>query len=159
MTLLATYWLFNANTGVAGTMLFAVGRVRLLTVYALAVALLNVVLSLALTPSLGLNGVVLGTVISNIAGFPFFMAMALSAFPVTLGEFAREAWLPAYATGAVLGAALLVVRASLHLESFVAVAAVGLLAVFAYWAIYYAGWLRPNERALVKNVAFALIGR
>ena len=50
--------------------------------YAVAVALLNVVLSLALTPSLGLNGVVLGTTISNIAGFPFFMAMTLSAFPV-----------------------------------------------------------------------------
>ena len=92
MTLLAAYWLFNANTGVAGTMLLAAGRIRRLTAYALAVALLNVALSLALTPSLGLNGVILGTTISNIAGFPFFMAMTLSTFPVKLSEFAREAW-------------------------------------------------------------------
>ena len=90
---------------------------------------------LALTPSLGLNGVVLGTMISNIAGFPFFMAMMLPAFPVKLAEFAREDWLPAYATGAVLDAALLVVRASVHLGSLPLVTGVGLLAVLGYWTI------------------------
>ena len=159
MTLLAAYWLFNANTGVAGTMLVAAGRARPLTVYALAVALLNVALSLALTPSLGLNGVVLGTTISNIVGFPFFMAMTLSTFPVKLGEFAREAWLPAYVTGAVVGAGLLAVRASVHLDSLPVVAGAGLLAVLGYWAIFYFAWLRPNERALAKNVALAVLGR
>jgi O-antigen/teichoic acid export membrane protein len=159
MTLLAAYWLFNANTGVAGTMLFAAGRARQLTLYALAVALLNVGLSLALTPSLGLNGVVLGTMISNIAGFPYFMAMTLSTFPVSLAELAREAWLPAYLTGAVVGAALLAVRVTVHFESLVQVAGVGLLAMFVYWAIYYFAWLRPAERVLVKNVAAALVRR
>jgi O-antigen/teichoic acid export membrane protein len=159
LTLLAAYWLFNANTGVAGTMLFAAGRVRPLTVYALAVAIVNVLLSLALTPSLGLNGVVLGTTISNIAAVPFLIAMTLRTFPVTLEELAREAWLPAYVTGALVAAALLVVRVSFPLDSLLQLAGLGLVAVLGYWAIYYAVWLRPNERLLMRNVAAALVRR
>jgi membrane-bound metal-dependent hydrolase YbcI (DUF457 family) len=60
---------------------------------------------------------------------------------------------------AVLAVALLVVRASVDLGSLAAVAAVGLFALLGYWTIYYVGWLRPNERALVKNVAVAILGR
>jgi O-antigen/teichoic acid export membrane protein len=159
MTLLVAYWLINANTGVAASMLLAAGRVRRLAAYAAGVAVANLFFSLALTPSLGLNGVVLGTTISYLAAFPFFLAMTLSTFPVSLGELAREAWLPAYLTGAVVGAALLAVRVTVHFESLVQVAGVGLLAMFVYWAIYYFAWLRPSERVLVKNVAAALVRR
>src|SRR5262249_24783890 len=61
MTILVGYWLFNANTGVAGSMFVAAGRLRALAIYAVAVAALNLILSIALTASFGLNGVVLGT--------------------------------------------------------------------------------------------------
>jgi O-antigen/teichoic acid export membrane protein len=159
MTLLVAYWLINANTGVAGNMLVAAGRARWLAGYAAGVAALNLLLSLALTPSLGLDGVVLGTTVAYVIGFPFFLARTLSIFPVSLGELAREAWLPAYLTGAVIGALLLAVRVTVTFENLLQLAGISLLAILVYWAIYYAAWLRPSERALVKNVALAVLGR
>ena len=159
MTLLVAYWLLNANTGVAGGMLVAAGQVKPLTLYAIAVAMVNLALSLALTPSLGLNGVVLGTTLSYVLGFPFFLALVRSALPVSIRALAHEAWLPAYATGAVVAGGLLALRLSLPLESVSAVAGAALGAVLAYWAIYYLAWLRPNERLLVRSVASALFRR
>ena len=54
----------------------------------------NLGLSLALTPSLGLNGVVLGTTIAYVLAFPFFLRLTLRTLPIRLAELAREAWLP-----------------------------------------------------------------
>jgi O-antigen/teichoic acid export membrane protein len=159
MTVLVAYWLFGANVGVAANMLVAAGRVRQVTIYASGVALLNLVLSLLLTPLLGLNGVVLGTTLAYVLGIPFLFAIALSTFHVSLSDFAREAWLPAYLTGAVFGALLLVLRLSVNLDSLGRVAAAGGVAVVGYWAVYYVAWLRPSERLLVKNVAAAIVRR
>jgi PST family polysaccharide transporter len=159
MTLLVSYWLINAGMTVAGGMLIAAGRARVLATYATGVAVLNLVLSLALTPSLGLNGVVLGTTISYLVAFPFFLAVTLSTFSVNLKEFAREAWVPAYLTGALVATLLLILRLSVELDSLARVAGAGLVAVVGYWAIYYVAWLRPSERLLVKNVAVALVRR
>jgi O-antigen/teichoic acid export membrane protein len=159
MTLLVGYWLVNANTGVASGMLVAVGRVRQLTGYAAAVALLNLGLSLALTPSLGLNGVVLGTTISYLLAFPFFLRVVLKALPVTLGQLAREAWLPAYTTGAVLAIGLVGARVALPLHRLPEVLATGFLGLAVYWGIYYTVWLRPNERRLLRNVALVIVRR
>ncbi len=47
----------------------------------------------------------------------------------------------------------------MQFDSLALVTGVGLLAVLGYWTIYYFAWLRPNERALVKNVALAVVGR
>jgi membrane protein EpsK len=159
MVVLAGYWLVNGNTGVPGRMLIAAGRVRVITLYAATVALVNLALSLALTPRLGLNGVVLGTTISYVLCFPFFVRIILSTFPVRLADFAREVWLPAYLTGAVVAAPLLVVRLSVPLDTVPKVFAAGLIAILAYWAIYYVLWLRAGERALVKAVVRAAIRR
>lgn len=159
MTILVAYWLLSSNTGVAGSMLVAAGRVRPLTLYAAGAATLNLVLSLALTPWLGLNGVVLGTSIAAVLVFPVLIKLLLSSFSVSLGELAREAWLPAYLTGAVLAAALIAVRLTVSLEQLPEVIGVSLLALIAYWAIYYIAWLRPGERLLVRNVALAIVRR
>jgi O-antigen/teichoic acid export membrane protein len=159
MTLLVSYWLLNSATGVAGTMLVAAGRVRPLAIYAAAVAGLNLVLSLLLTPILGLNGVVLGTTISYLLGFPFFMRLTLKAFPVSLADFWHEAWLPAYVTGAVMAGLLLAVRLSVPLNTVPRVVGTGLAALLAYWIVYYAVWLRPSERVLVRDVALAVVRR
>jgi O-antigen/teichoic acid export membrane protein len=159
MTILVGYWLVSANSGVAVSMLVAAGRVRPLTVYAATAALLNLALSLALTPRFGLNGVVLGTSIAAVVAFPVLVKMLLSTFPVSLGDLAREAWLPAYLTGAVTAAALLAIRLTVPLHTIASVVAASLLGILAYWAIYYVVWLRSNERILVKNLAWALLRR
>jgi membrane protein EpsK len=159
MIVLSGYWLVNGSTGVPGRMLIAAGRARVLTLYVVAVALVNLALSLALTPSLGVNGVVLGTTISYVLGFPFFVWITVSTFPVRVADFAREVWLPAYVTGAVIAAPLLAVRLSVRLDTAPRIIAAGLLSILAYWGIYYLVWLRAGEQALVKTVARAAIGR
>jgi O-antigen/teichoic acid export membrane protein len=159
MTLLIAYWLGYASLGVGGSMLVAAGRIRQITVYTAAVATLNLGLSLALTPSLGLNGVILGTTVSYFVSFPFFVALILSTFPVRLADLVREVWVPAYSTGALLAVGLVAARLVFHLDTLQEVVGGGVLALLSYWAIYYAAWLRPNERALVKNVALALVRR
>jgi O-antigen/teichoic acid export membrane protein len=159
MTLLVGYWLINANTGVPGRMMIAAGRIRGLTLYASVIACINLALSVALTPSLGINGVVLGTTISYVLGFPFFLRMVLTTFPVRLSDLAREVWLPAYLTAAGIGAALLAVRLTVPLDTLPRVVGVGAAAAISYWVIYYSVWLRPNERVLVKTVARSLLRR
>jgi O-antigen/teichoic acid export membrane protein len=159
MSILVAYWLVNASTGVSGGILVAANRVRVLTLYAVAVAVLNLLLSLALTPSLGLDGVVLGTTIAAVLSGPWVIALSLSTLQVGIGFFAREALLPAYLTGALLAAALLVVRLTVSLNNAFTVAAVALASIGAYWAIYYLVWLQPGERNLVKNVGLAVIRR
>jgi O-antigen/teichoic acid export membrane protein len=157
MTLLTGYWLVNATLGVAVSMLVAAGRARQLAVYAAVVAALNLTLSLVLTPRLGLNGVVLGTTISYLLLFPIPLALTISTFPVSLKDFAREAWLPAYITGAFVAGALVAVRLTLPLDTLPEVVGAALLALLAYWGIYYIVWLRPNERVLVRNVVRVVI--
>jgi O-antigen/teichoic acid export membrane protein len=157
MTILVGYWMVHANTSVGWIMLVAVGKVRKFALYAATVAACNAALSLALTPWLGLNGVVLGTTIPYILAFPAFLRLALPEFGVSLAELAREVWLPAYATAIVVAAGLVALRFSVELSTIPACAAAGLGALLVYWSIYYAVWLRPNERLLVRTLARALV--
>jgi O-antigen/teichoic acid export membrane protein len=159
MSLLVGYWLLNAGVTVGVRMLIASGRARTIAVYAGAVALTNLALSLALTPSLGLNGVVLGTTLAYALGFPFFIRLTVRSLPVTLAELAQEAWLPAYLTGAIVAAGLLAVRFTVSLDSVPKVLGAAVIAIFGYWVVYYAVWLRPNERALVRNLIGAPLRR
>jgi len=159
MTLLTSYWLLYGCTGVPARMLITTGRVRLLTAYAVAVALVNVVISLALTPSFGLDGVVLGTTIAFVLGFPFFIWIVLSSFPVRLGDLVREVWLPAYATAVPVAIGLVSVRLALSLDSVAGVVGVAALALIVYWGVYYGVWLRTGERALVKSLTLAAVRR
>ena len=156
---LASYWLLNGCTGVPGRMLITAGRVRLITGYALVVALVNVSISLALTPSFGLDGVVLGTAISFVLAFPFFVWIVVRTFPVRLADLARDVWLPAYVTAIPVAVGLLAARMWLPLDSVAGVLGTAVLALLAYWGIYYLAWLGPGERALVKSIALAPLGR
>jgi len=159
MTVLASYWLLYGCSGVPGRMLITSGRVRVATIWAVAVAVVNVSISLALTPSLGLDGVVLGTTVSFVLGFPFFVWIVLSTFPIRLAELVRDVWLPAYVTGVPVAIGLLAARLSLPLDTVVGVLSTALVALLAYWGLYYAVWLRAGERALVRAVALGMLHR
>lgn len=159
MSLLVGYWLVNAGTTVAGRMLITSGKARAVAIYAGGIAVVNLVLSLALTPSFGLTGVVLGTTVAYVLAFPFLIRLTIRHLPVSLVELAREAWLPAYVTGAVAAAGLLVARLTFSLDSLPKLLATGLIAVLGYWIAYYAVWLRPSERVLVRTVVRAPLCR
>jgi PST family polysaccharide transporter len=159
MAVLASYWLLNGSMGVPGRMLITAGRVRVFTGYAVAVAVVNISISLALTPRLGLDGVVLGTTVSFVLAFPFFVWIVLSTFPVRFAELVRDVWLPAYVTAVPVAIGLLAARLSLPLDTVVGVLGAALVALLAYWGIYYAVWLRAGERALVRAVALGMLRR
>jgi O-antigen/teichoic acid export membrane protein len=157
MAILMSHWLVNGCSGLLIAVLAGVGRARDVARYAVAVAVLDVVLAVALTPLLGLEGVAIATSLPYIALFPVLLRWALVRVPVDLGSLLREAFLPAYALGAVLALALAGLRLAWGVEGLAAVAATALLAPLAYWAAYYLICLDAAERRLVREVALDLI--
>jgi O-antigen/teichoic acid export membrane protein len=159
LTILVGYWLFTANTNVAGSMLIAVGKVRTMALYAWAVALVNLVLSLSLTPWLGLNGVVLGTAIPSVVLFPWFIWLVQRWLPVTAADFLREAWIPAYGVAAGTAAVLVALRLALDPHSLVSVVALSAFGVLGAWAAIYRWCLKPSERLLVGDMVRVVTAR
>jgi O-antigen/teichoic acid export membrane protein len=157
MTIFVGYWLINANTVVAAGMLVAHGETAWLARYAWSVALGCLAASLALTPLLGLEGLVLGTAIPYAVSFPFFVRFALSKLPATLGDLARRAWLPAYPLAALLALTLIGTRAAFDLDRLGEVLAVGLGGLAAYWLVFAALFLDASERRLAVDVVRGML--
>ncbi len=78
--------------------------------------------------------------------------MSVQSFTVTVPDFAREVWLPVFSTAIPLVAALAAVRIIGLPNNVAAVGAACILPVFAYWGLFYALWLRPNEKRLIRSV-------
>ena len=95
LAILVSYWLLLGQLAVTPNFLVGAGRARAVARAVVAIAALNLDLSLLLTPLVGLEGPALGTAISYVAGFPLLLGISLSATGVRLGELARSAWLPA----------------------------------------------------------------
>jgi len=129
---------------VSPALLVGAGRARQVARYMALVAAGNLALSVALTPELGLEGPAVGTAAAYAAAFPFVLRLGLSVGPVRLADLVREAWLPAYSLGAALALGLAAVRIGASPD----VAVSGLA---AYWIAFYALWLRPEERRLVRE--------
>jgi O-antigen/teichoic acid export membrane protein len=159
MAILVGYWILYANTAVGWNMLIGVGQIRTFAFFSAGVAVVNAALSLALTPIWGLNGVVVGTAIPYALGVPVFLRLVLPRFGVRLREFAREVWLPAYSTAAVVGVGLVAARFSFDLATLGASLAAAAAGVAAYWSIYCFVWLRPNERVLLRDLVQQAKGR
>jgi O-antigen/teichoic acid export membrane protein len=155
MTIFVSYWLAAAGLGVGQTMMLAVGRMKILVAYAVTVAALNLAISLALTPSLGLQGVVIGTSLAYMLLVPVSVHIVCRTFAVSIGEFLLEGFAVAAAAGAVLALFDLAARAVLPLENpymLLATIAVGLL---GYALGVYRAVLRRSERLLVRSLGSA----
>jgi len=153
MTILVSYWLIGVGSSVGGAMLIAAGRARLIAIFASCVALVSLGLSLALTPILGLNGVVLGTSAANFAMVPFIIWVYCRTFEVPVRVLVLNAILPAYATGAALALVEFSGRALLPLgRPQVLLALIG-LGLTGYAAIVYSAWLTAGERRLIRTLA------
>jgi O-antigen/teichoic acid export membrane protein len=157
MAILLAHWVLSGCTGVLIAILVAVGRAAGVARWAGALAALNLVLAVTLIPPLGLEGAALATAAPYLALFPVLLRMALAEVPVALGSLLRDSFLPALALGAVLAAALGVLRLTLDPEGLGAVAAVAVLAPLAYWCAYFLVWMGPPERRLVADVARDLL--
>ena len=152
LAILVSYWLLMGQLAVTPSFLIGAGRARQVARTIAAVAALNLALTLALTPWLGLEGPALGTAISYLVGFPFLLRLSLAATGVALRDLAREAWLPAYALGGALAAVLVTARALFGLDSTGPLAAALLGGPLLYWLAYVTLVLRPSERSLVRDL-------
>ena len=147
-----SYWLLYGALVVTPGFLVGAGQAREAAWMMSAAAALNLVLSLVLTPELGLEGPALATAMAVHARLPVPAApRAARAAGCGSGELARAAWLPAYSLGALLAGALVAVRLRGRPRGCRGQAA-GLLGVVAYWLAYYALFLDAGERALVRGL-------
>jgi O-antigen/teichoic acid export membrane protein len=92
--LFALYLLLAGVLVVGTTMVVALGRLRFLLIVNGAAVLANLVLSVALVHPLGINGVVLGSVISYALVFPILLRYFSRQFGVSFKDFAVRIGLP-----------------------------------------------------------------
>jgi O-antigen/teichoic acid export membrane protein len=152
LRILVSYWLVNVAFAVAVPALVAVGQARWLAVYAWVVAIISLALSLLLTWQLGLDGVVLGTTIPMVAMAPVLLGKTLRTLPVSLGDFVRQAWLPAYGAGAILAVGLIAIQTVVSLDRLAPLLAVFAGAPLCYWIGFYVLGATPGERALGRDL-------
>lgn len=153
MAILLSYWVLNGATGVGGAMLVARGRAKELMKVAWLTALLNLGLSVALTPWLGLEGVAIGTAIPYLVVFPFVVRLILRDFPVGLGRLVRQAILPAYAAAAVGAIAAGGVRLIAPLDDVVTLGLTVIGGLALAFAFYAAVCLSASERVMLRGIA------
>jgi O-antigen/teichoic acid export membrane protein len=145
-------WLFAPNLFVANSLMIVERELRKLTIYAWGTALVNLVLSLVLTALFGLVGVAIGTTVGYLALMPYFASFAFAGRGVTIREFAKEVWVPAYGGALVLALALVAVRLAIPLDQVWSVVAVIVAAVGAYWAGLYMLAADVTDRQLVRDI-------
>jgi O-antigen/teichoic acid export membrane protein len=153
LTILVSYWLLYGGLLVTPGFLVGAGAARYAARILVFVAALNLALSLALTPTLGLEGPALATAIPFALAFPLMLGVGRrAAGGVRLGELVRRAWLPAYSLGAALAAALVGLRLAAEPETLPAVLGAAAGGVLAYWLAFYVLVLDTRERALVGSL-------
>lgn len=108
--LFAIYLAFAVVHIVGATMVVGLGHVRFTMLLAIANLAINIVISIALVDPLGIEGVVLGTVLAQALVWPFLLRFFLRRFEVGLGDWWRRVVLvnlPGLALQAVTGLPLL----------------------------------------------------
>jgi O-antigen/teichoic acid export membrane protein len=152
LSILVSYWLLYGALIVTPGFLVGAGEARAAGRTLACAAVLNLVIALALTPELGVEGPAVATAGALFVAFPFLLRTGLRASRVPLSELVGRAAVPAYTLGLVLAGALVAIRFGLEPETLLPVAAVAIVGLAAYWSAYYALVLDPSERGLVRGL-------
>ena len=126
--------------------LMGMGRARLVALVTLFEAALNIVLSVLLAGTLGIEGVALGTLLA-VAGFevPVGFALVAREAGISVGTMVRHAVVPHVGPGLVAGA-VAVLLANVTPSHPVAVIAAGLGVIVVYLAAFGSLSATPDER-------------
>ena len=151
LAILVSYWVLYGGLIVTPGFLVGAGRAPQLGRIFVVAAVLNLGLSLILTPELGLEGPALATAIPFVLAFPLLLRNGLLASGAPLAEIARRAWLPAYSLGALLAALLVGARLALDPESAAAVIGLAVVGVLAYWIAFASLVLDRDERGVLLS--------
>jgi O-antigen/teichoic acid export membrane protein len=151
MTIFVSYWLLLGGSSVGLSMIIATGRVKAVVIYSTVLATLNLGCSLALTPALGLNGIVLGTSLPYAIMLPAFITLLCRTFDVSILEYLRQGYSVAYMAGATLAGWALLARRLLPIDRPAVLIGVGTIGLVGYAAGVYLLGLAPRERLLVRT--------
>ena len=116
LAILTGYWLVGGNTGVAGAMLVAAGRVRQVAWYAWLIAGVNFALALTLTPLMGLEGIALAISAPYVVLFPTSSDRPQRVPGGDAGRFRPRGVAPTYSLCAALALLLMGCRLLLDLH-------------------------------------------
>ncbi len=145
------YWLLNANTGIASNILMGIGKLKLIVWYTVCITIANLALSIILVMDYGLIGVVLGTTIPYIIGFPIFIKRSLKIIKVRKKTYFKQVILKTYPLGCLV-AAMLYFLMTLHYPSnLIEVGIFGVLTLSVYLLIFYVTGLNRKEKEMVKR--------
>jgi O-antigen/teichoic acid export membrane protein len=150
--LLISYWLLYGGLIVTPGFLVGAGLARAVARVMLAVAAANLVLALALTPELGLEGPALATAVPFFVAFPVLLRLGLRVSGTTASRVLGRAYLPALALGAGLALALALARLAFDPRTLPAVLGLALAGPLLYWLAFYGLVLEPSERALARGL-------
>lgn len=128
-----SYWLVYASVGVIGSAVYGLGRIRLLAWLTAIGSLIAFGLSIALTARWGTIGVILGTVIPHLLGFPLSMHVSLRYVGIAKARFAREVLLPGYLPLAIWTIPLLIGDLLLHPSGLFGLAVFGGVSLAVFW--------------------------
>ncbi|HEX3279191.1 MAG TPA: oligosaccharide flippase family protein [Thermoleophilaceae bacterium] len=151
LSILVSYWLVYGGLIVTPGFLVGAGLARYVARVMVVVATVNLILSLSLTPVLGLEGPAIATAVPFFLAFPVLLRLGLRASGATVAELARRAWAPNYTLGALLAVALLAGRVALPMDSTPTVLALAAGGVLAYWAVFAFAVLDAGERSLLSR--------
>jgi O-antigen/teichoic acid export membrane protein len=159
--LFLVYLLINVVHNVGSVMVVALGRLRVMLVITMTNVLINLVVSVALVHPLGIEGVILGTLVGNAAVWPWYLRLYLSVFDVAIGQWFRRIVLPNLPSIAVQGAILAaLVALTADSGSLLVIALAIALSVVAYLATFVRFGLGAVERGvLLATLRSAVTGR
>ena len=151
LSILVSYWLVYGGLVVTPGFLVGAGLARYVARVMVVVATVNLILSLSLTPVIGLEGPAIATAVPFFLAFPVLLRLGLRASGATVAELARRAWAPNYTLGALLAVALIAGRVALPMDSTPTVLALAGGGVLAYWAVFAFAVLDAGERSLLSR--------
>ena len=142
------YWLTGANTSVLGAFVFGMSGIRIFVILTVIGGVTSLGLSIGMTAAFGTVGVIWGTVIPSVLGFPIWLHFALRRAGLTAREYGQSVALPAYGllipwTALVWGASRLI-------------GPTGLLGVGSFGVVALAVWACVAARPALRHWRDAL---
>ena len=120
--LFLTYQLLSCTANIALTMLIGVGRIRAVTAYVSLAVVVNLIVSILLAKSLGVAGVIIGTLAGYGITGPLYVRLALQELSIGAGDFLRNAILPILPWAAVFAGVVALTAVMVNPASLVTVA-------------------------------------
>jgi O-antigen/teichoic acid export membrane protein len=148
-----SYWLIHANTGVLGSVVTGIGRMRVFVILTVVGAVATLALSIPMTIAFGTVGVIWGIVIPSWIGLPIWIHFALRIADVSWADYLGRVAIPAYGMLTAWAAPVVAAKLILQPSSLLALAAFCAVALVAFWAMVTRPVRHRWDRMIAESAA------